>query len=215
MSKKKILLIGGGGHCKSVLDSLYSKNYYDDIGIIDQKTDTDMVLKAPIIGTDEDLPVLFREGFREAFITIGSIGDPSLRKKLFKKICDIGFDIPNIIDITASVSRNIRLGRGIFIGKKAVINAGAVIGNVSIINTGGIIEHDCQIGDFVHVAPGTTVCGNVTIGNDSHIGAGSTIIQGIQISKEVIIGAGSVVVNPIMDSGKYYGIPAKKMDIKL
>lgn len=208
---KKILLIGGGGHCKSILDTLYRGNHYSKIGIVDQNCSLEQIMDSHIVGTDADLPSLFMDGYKEAFISIGSVGSPKVRKKLFDSILEIGFTIPNIIDPSSIVSEHCNLGKGIFIGKRAIINAGASIANAAIINTGAIIEHDCIIDTFVHVAPGATLCGNVIVGKDTHIGAGATVIQGCKIGNNVVIGAGSVIVNSLEDSKKYYGVPGKEM----
>lgn len=217
---KKILLIGAGGHCISVLDSLLSSYQYQDIGIIDKLNENvdplgninKSIMGVPIIGDDDDLELLFHKGYKEAFITVGSVGDVSLRKRLYYKVKEIGFKIPNIIDKSSVVSSNITLGEGIFIGKRAIINACINIGNLSIINTSSIIEHGCAIGEFVHVAPGTILCGNVSIGSETHIGAGSVIKQGIQIGTKTMIGMGSVVLNDLRDNIVAYGNPCREVN---
>ena len=92
---KKILLIGGGGHCKSVLDSLLELNEYAEIGIVDKKENLGKsVMGVPVVGCDDDLPALFRDGYRYAFVTLGSIGNPTLRIKLFNLLSEIGYEIP-------------------------------------------------------------------------------------------------------------------------
>jgi sugar O-acyltransferase (sialic acid O-acetyltransferase NeuD family) len=215
---KKILLIGAGGHCMSVLDSLLSSYDYQDIGIIDKKIESEQILGKskksimgiPIIGHDEELELLFNKGYKEAFITVGSIGNVSLRKKLYQKIKEIGFKIPNIIDKTSVVSSNTSLGEGVYVGKKAIINASTKVGNLAIINTSAVIEHECDIEDFVHVAPGTVLCGNVCIGSETHIGAGSVIKQGVRIGANTMIGMGSVVIKDIEENTIAYGNPCSE-----
>lgn len=209
--KKKLLLVGGGGHCKSILDTLYRRNLYEEIGVVDQVIHTDKILDSYLVGTDENLLALFEQGYTNAFVSVGSIGNPMLRKRLFSKILNIGFDIPNIIDPTAYVGTQCHLGRGIFVGKRAVINTSTEIGDAAIVNTGTIVEHDCKIGSFVHLAPNATICGDVSIGCDTHIGANATVIQGLQIGSNVIIGAGSVVTKSIENYKKYCGVPAKEI----
>ena len=207
-----ILLCGGGGHCKSVLDSLLKSGQYGDIGIIDIKKKIGKdVLGFKIIGCDDDLAKLHENGYQYAFITVGSIGDPSPRIRLSKMIEKIGFKIPNIIDPTAAVSANAVMDVGIFVGKNAVINAGAVIGRYAIINTASIVEHDCKIGNFTHIAPGSVLCGEVSIGNNTHIGAGSIIKQQIKIGSDTIIGMGSIVLHDINDHVLAYGDPCEEV----
>ncbi|NRD79385.1 acetyltransferase [Bacillus sp. BRMEA1] len=209
---EKLLLIGGGGHCSSVIDVLQENNSFDEIGIIDTKEKIGMKFcSLTYIGSDDDLKELYNQGYSSAFITVGSVINPMLRIKLYKLIYDIGFNIPNIISNTAIISNSSTFGNGIFVGKGAIINARTFIGNGSILNTGCIIEHDCRIGEFVHIAPGTTLSGGVIIGNKSHIGTNSTIIQGINIGENTLIGAGSVVVNNIGNGKKAFGNPCKEL----
>ena len=208
MAEKKIVLLGGGGHCRSVLDCLLSLGLYDKIGIIDYDSSA-YALGIDVIGTDDDLSRLIEEGWKEAFITVGSVGSTHLRRKLYSLVRELGFILPTIIDPSAIVARGTSIGDGAFIGKRSVINTGSTIGSGSIINTGAIIEHDCSIGDFTHVSPGVTLCGQVLVGADTHIGAGSVVRQGIKIGSGTIIGAGSVVVKDISDCVKAYGNPCK------
>ena len=208
---KRILLIGGGGHCRSVLDCVLAADEYDEIGIVDRETG----LKADgavYAGCDEDLPDLLNNGWDHAFITIGSVGNTALRRKLHAMINELGFKDAVITDPTAVIARDVKAGPGTFIGKKSIVNAGSVIGSCSIINSGAVIEHDCSLGDFVHISPGAVLCGNVTVGDDSHIGAGSVIRQGITIGKNAVIGAGSVVVKDIPDNAKAYGNPCRVIE---
>jgi acetyltransferase-like isoleucine patch superfamily enzyme len=78
-----------------------------------------------------------------------------------------------------------------------------------ICNTGCIIEHECIIGDFVHIAPGAVLCGNVSIGNGTFVGANSVIRQGISIGKNVTIGAGTVVTKDVPDQCRVAGNPQR------
>lgn len=207
---KRILLVGGGGHCKSVLDTLLERNNFSDIGIIDKKENIGKeILGMPIIGCDNDLPKLFNTGYKYAFVTVGSVGDTKLRVKLFNKLLKVGFEIPNIIDPTAIVSSHIHMETGIYIGKKSIINAGSTIKRGAIINSGAIIEHDCTIGEFVHIAPGAVLCGEINVGARTHIGANSVIKQQLVIGSDSVIGVGSVVTKNIEDNIIAYGNPCK------
>ena len=204
---KKLLVIGGGGHCKSVLDCVLSLGVYDDVGIVDKKNVE--ILGVSVVGSDQDLVSLFQKGWTDAFITVGSVGNTAARRCLYSIIRKIGFHVPAIVDKTVAMAGGIQIGDGCFIGKKAVVNTGASLGCCAIINTGAIIEHDCSVGDFSHISPGTVLCGQVRIGNDTHVGAGSVIRQQISVGNNVMIGAGSVVVKDISDGKTAYGNPCR------
>lgn len=207
--ESKLILIGDGGHCKSIADSLSITNEYKEIAFVSKERTDNSVLDLKCLGTDDDLKRLFDEGWNYAFIAVGSVGDTSTRRKLYKEIKEIGFKVPNIIDRSSIISENVKLGEGIFVGKGAIINTNSIIGNNAIINTGSIIEHDCKIGNFVHVSPNSTVCGETVIKDDAHIGAGSSIKQCTTIGSNTLIGLGSVVVNDIEDNCVAYGNPCK------
>ena len=205
--KRKLLLLGGGGHCHSVVDSVFSLNSYDEIGILDSVDAP--CLGVPVIGNDDDIPELMKAGWNEAFITVGSVGNTKVRRKLYEMLKAYGLSIPTIIDPTATVARGTDILEGTFVGKHVVINSGATIGPGSIINTGAIIEHDCIVGDFSHISPGCILCGQVTVGHDTHVGAGTVARQLVKIGDCTLIGAGSVVVEDIPSEVKAYGSPCK------
>lgn len=207
-----MILIGAGGHAKSIIDSVLQKKELDIIGILDDQSKVGKLLMGiPIIGTDDCMEELYHKGVRQAFIAVGSVGNTKVRKRIYERLCQIGYSFPNIIDETAVLAQNVELETGNFIGKRAVVNASCRIGNQTIINSGAIIEHDCLIEDFVHISPGAVICGNVAIGRESHIGANSVVIQGRKIGRGTLIGAGSVVVNEIEDYKKAYGNPCKEV----
>lgn len=214
MENKKLLLIGGGGHCKSVISSL-NRNEFSEIGIIDPNLKNGSeIMGIKVIGNDDDLFRLRNLGFCYAFISLGSIGDTNLRKILFNKVVDLGFKIINIIDESASLEKSVCLGSGIFVGKNAVVNAETELEDGCIINSGSIIEHECHIGKFTHIAPGAVICGNCFIGQNVHIGANSSIKQGITIEEGAMIGMGSVVLKNVMKEMRIYGNPAKNFKKK-
>jgi sugar O-acyltransferase (sialic acid O-acetyltransferase NeuD family) len=209
---KKIILVGGGGHCKVVTDTILLENQYEIVGITDLKKKIgEKVCGLPIIGTDDVLEYYPKKGVKFCIIALGSIGNLNVRINLYNKIRKFGFKFPNIIHTHSIVSKFTKIGEGNYIAAGAIINAGVSIGNNCIINTGAIIDHDCKIGDFVHIAPGVVISGGTEIGNYSHIGPGSSIIQCIKIGENTMIGAGSVVVNNIGDNAVAYGNPCKKV----
>lgn len=208
---KRLLLLGGGGHCRSILDCIISNGLYEQIGIVDFDK-TASALGVSVVGTDDDLPQLLMDGWTDAFISVGSIGSTGLRRKLYDMVKQIGFSVPSVIDPTATISRDVIVDEGVFIGKGAIVNTGSRIGICAVVNTGAVIEHDCKIGAFAHVSPGTTLCGQVTVGDDAHVGAGSVVRQGIKIGASSMIGIGSVVVKDIPDNVKAYGNPCRVVE---
>lgn len=202
---ENIVLVGFGGHGKSVADAILRQNKYKLVGF------TDMSFKKPYmgcqyLGTDDILENLFSQGVTNAFIGIGYMGNSRLRDRIYDRALEIGYKMPCVIDPSAVVSGSALLGCGVFVGKNAVINAEADIGDMCIVNTGAIVEHECRVGSFSHIAVGATLCGNVNIGNHVLIGAGTTILQGCCVGDEAIIGAGSMVLKNVVSGQKCYGL---------
>lgn len=210
--KKELILIGGGGHGESIIDTIRGLETYSIAGILDpgKKAGTD-VLGIKVIGSDQDLTYFFNMGIRNAVIAVGSMGNPGPRQKLYQLCRNIGYELPNIIDKSAILSETLKMGEGNFIGKGVLINTGVTIGNGTIINTGAILEHGCRIEDFVHIAPGCVLCGNVQVKANAHIGAHSTLLQGVSIGNGTMIGAGSLVLKNISSKKLAYGSPAKEV----
>ncbi len=191
---KRIVLVGGGGHCKVVIESLKELNIYDEILI----TDPDLpagteIMDCKVVGDDSLLQTLYNDGVTDAFVTVGSIKTTKIRRRIAEKVQAIGFFEPVIIDATAVVAASAHIGSGTYIGKKSVVNADCVIGDHSIINTASVMEHESCCGEFCHVSIGAICCGNVKLGNDVFVGANSTIIQGISVVDNTVVGAGVVV----------------------
>lgn len=211
-NRKKIILIGAGGHCKVTLDTLLQGKEYDLVGIIDKKNRVgDRVMGIPIIGDDSSFASYFKKGCRYCFISIGSVGNPVLRIRLTERARRAGFKFPNIIHPNAIISEYVKMGEGNYIGAGVIVNSGVKIGDNCILNTGAIIDHDCEIGDFVHIASAAVLSGGVKVGENSHVGTGASVKQYIKIGKNTIIGVGSVVIKDIGDNVVACGNPCKKI----
>lgn len=203
---KKIVLVGGGGHCKVAIDAIRKADNFEIDGVVDARLKKGKkILEVPVIGNDDILPKRYSKGVKYAFIAIGSVGDCTLRKALYKKIIKLGFKIPCIIHPKAVVAADVKIGEGTFVAAGAVINPGTKIGRNTIINTSSSIDHDCQIGDFVHIAPGTTLSGGVKVGDETHIGTGANIIQYLTIGKKCVVGAGTTVRHNIKAETRFLG----------
>lgn len=185
-----IVLVGFGGHAKSVADCIKRQNKYTIIGYTDFQENASQY---KYLGNDDVLMDLFCSGVKNAVICLGFLGKGDIRERLYKKLKDIGFTLPIIIDPSAIVSDDTVIGEGTFIGKNAVINTEAQVGCCCIINTGAIIEHECRVGDFTHVAVNSVLCGQVKVGKACLIGANATVIQCMNVPDNKIIAAGDVV----------------------
>lgn len=196
---EEIIILGQGGHAESLVDVLERDNKYRIAGYVVNSGAT-LDGRYPILGCDDDLEDIFRNGVKNAAMGIGYMGKSNLREKLWNRLKEIGFRFPIICDPSAIIANNAQIEEGCFIGKGTVINANTSIGKMCIINTGAIVEHDCCVDDFSHISVSTVLCGNVKIGRSSFIGANATIIQGRVIGDNCIVGAGTVVRENVEDN---------------
>lgn len=204
-----LLLIGGGGHCRVIIDALQASARFEIVGILDVSASGGDVMGVPVIGTDEDLARVRAEGVASAFIAVGSMGDPTRRVALANRVIAEGFRLPQVVHPTAYVSPNAVLGPGVYVGPQAAVNAGASIGANAIVNTGALVDHDCRIGEFVHLAPGCALSGGVSVGDRTHLGTGCAVVHGVSIGRDTIVGAGSVVVADVEPGVVAFGNPCR------
>ena len=187
-----IILIGGGGHCKSVIDVIEQEGRFEIAGIIDKPEllGSD-VLGYSVIGSDYDLDNLVKK-YQYALITVGQIKTPELRIKLFNLAIKAGFVLPNIISPNAYVSRHSSIGNGTVVMHNAIINPSASIGDNCIINSKALIEHDCHISKHCHISTNAVINGGVVVESGCFIGSSATTKESIIIQKNSFIKAGSV-----------------------
>lgn len=212
MINKDLILVGGGGHCKSVIDVAESAGFQIK-GILDVPENVGRtVLGYPIIGTDDQIKDYVNEVV--FMVTVGHIKDAALRIRLYQKIADAGGRFATIVASTAHVSKYARVGEGTVVMHHAVVNADAEIGKGCIINTFANIEHDAKIGDYCHISTGAMVNGNCKVGSETFLGSQSVMVNGIEITDGCVVGAGSLVRKSLTLKGIYSGNPGM-LKIKL
>lgn len=204
--KKPLILVGGGGHCKSVLEAAESAGFRI-LGVLDMPEEIGKeILSTRVIGTDDDIPSFVDEA--EFVITLGFIKNPSTRIKLYNRIKEAGGSLATIVASTSYVSKYATLGEGTVVLHQAFVNAGAKVGNNVILNTASNIEHDAWIGDHCHISTGTMVNGECRVGDRCFIGSQSVLANCISVGDDIIVGAGSFVRKSITEEGIYSGNPA-------
>ncbi len=203
-----IVLIGGGGHCRSCIDVIEEEGKYAIAGIVVRdNAHSEKVSGYEIIGTDDDLPRLVK-AYGNFLVAFGQIRSAHGRMSCFRRLEELGATLPVIVSPYARVSRSARAEGGTIIMHNAVINSGVRIGRNCIINTGALVEHDATVGDCCHIAPAAVVNGGVTIGPGSFVGSNAVIREYLTIGAEVVIGMGAVVGADIPGAAVVTGNPA-------
>lgn len=199
-----LLLVGSGGHCRSVIDVLECAGVPVAGVVCGEHCAPEPVFTYPVLGKDPDLGAL-RERYNEALVTVGQIQTPAIRKSLFTLLTELEFSLPVVVSPTAMVSRRSEMLAGTVVMHQAFVNTNALVGRNCIINTRALVEHDCTIGDHCHVAVGAVLCGGASIGPGSFIGAGAVVREGVSIGPGCIIGMGSVVRHDVAEGERHVG----------
>ncbi|MBA4369359.1 MAG: acetyltransferase [Desulfobacterium sp.] len=194
---EKILLVGGGGHCKSCIDVIEEEGTYQIVGIVDlpAKLNQD-VLGYAVIGSDADLPELV-DSYQHVLITLGQVKSPVRRIQLFEYLKSIGAVFPVIQSPKAYVSRHALVSEGTIVMHHSLINAGAKVGRNCIINTKALVEHDAVIEDHCHIATGAIINGGVKVGAGTFLGSNSVTKECIEIREETVIGCGKKIIKNV------------------
>jgi len=207
---KPLLILGGGGHARVLIDALRQSKCDNIIGIIDvDRTKQDSLIDGvPVIG-DESILTGYDARHIMLVNALGSIKTTEKRRLLFEKYKQKGYCFARVIHPAAIIAPGVILGEGTQVMAGAVIQPGCHIGDNSIINTRVSVDHGCRIGRSVHLAPGVTVSGEVIIDDNVHVGCGATVIQGIHIGQGSLVGAASLVIRHIPPDTTVIGVPAK------
>lgn len=188
--KEKIILVGGGGHCRSCIDVIEAEGLYEIVGIVDVPEKIgEQVLGYPIMASDNQLEDLVTEN-TSFLITVGQIKSSSLRRSLFDKLKSLSATLPSIISPRAYVSRHAFIGQGTIVMHDALINAGARVGSNCILNTQSLIEHDAVVGDHCHISTAAVINGEVQVGDGTFVGSNATTVQGALIAPDSFVRAG-------------------------
>ena len=180
-----MFLYGAGGHAKVIMDILKAERKLVEALIDDNKELNELMGVKVFHSINQAMSPL-----------IVSIGDNNTRRLIAEKV-NATFGMA--IHPSAIISDSVKIDVGTVVMQGGIIQACTQIGRHCIVNTGASIDHECVIGDFAHISPRVTLCGNIHGGEGTWIGAGTVVIPGVKIGKWSIIGAGSVVDKDIPD----------------
>lgn len=188
-----IILIGGGGHCKSCIQVIEATGRFHIDGILDVKEKVgEKILNYSITGTDDDLERYANKAV-VFLITVGQIRSNQIRKKLYDRIKTLNLKLATVIAPDAIVSRYANIGEGTIIMHQAIVNADATVGVNCIVNTKALIEHDARIGDHCHISTAAVINGGTQVENDTFVGSGAVTREYISIPAGSFIKANSTV----------------------
>lgn len=209
MYKEQLVLIGAGGHCKVIIESINTEKYCIK-GILDNFVPAgSYVCGIPVLGTDEEAPGIYASGTSLAVIAL--VGNLKIRKKIINHYQKIGYQFPNVIHKSCRISPSAQIGAGLTILANACINAEARLDDFVTVNTGAVIEHETTVGCNSHIAPRAVLLGASQIGKNTMVGSGAIVLQQVHIGDDCVIGAGSIVLKDVNNRKTVCGNPAKEI----
>ncbi len=209
---RKVVIFGGSGHAKVIVDIIESNNNFELIGFIDKLMPQEtIILNYRVLGDEALLPKLMNK-FKFNKGVIG-IGDNFVRSKVVDVVKKIApdFQFINCFHHSAKLSNHCKFGVGNVVMPGVSINASTIISDHCILNTNSSLDHDCRMESFSSLAPNSAVGGNCSIGQFSYVGIGSSILHGVSIEDNCIVGGSSFLNKDAISDSTYYGIPAKRI----
>ncbi len=209
--KKKIIIIGGGGHAGIIYDCIKEQKKFDLIGYIDKKKSLLSKEKIKYLGSENTFFKKFKKN-DNLFFTI-AIGDNYKRKKIYDNINKFKIQINwgTIIHPSASISPLAKIDEGAQILNGSIISYKTIISKHVCINTGAIIDHHNHFHRFSSAAPGACTGGNVEVGESSFLGINCSVKHGVKIGNKVVIGGNAFINKNCTSNSLYFGIPAKRI----
>ena len=201
-----IIVIGGGGHAKVVIEALRQAGH-NVVGVVDTdaaKHGKD-VLGVKMLGDESAVLGLDPGGIELA----NGLGPIEPRRAVFERFGDKAFRFVTVRHPSAVIADSAIVGEGAQIMAGAVVQPDVTLGANALVNSRASVDHDCDIGKHAHVAPGATLAGGVRVGNGSLIGAGATVLENVRIGSACMVGAGAIVVGDVADGITVVGIPAR------
>lgn len=199
---RRLIVYGGGGHGKSVIEAVRAAGEFEVVGVVDDGLERGRkVVGVPVLGGAEILPELVAQGLRLAANAVGGIGDARSRIMVFRRLMEAGFACPEIVHPTAYVEPSARLSAGVQVLPHAYVGSESEIGFGAIVNTSAVVSHDCRLGPFANVSPGALLAGDVTLGEAVLVGMGATVNLGVAIGDGARVGNSAVVKGDVPAGG--------------
>lgn len=184
---KKLLIIGAGGHGRSVAEAVLATGSHEIVGFVDDgAAKLARVWQFPVLGTTADLSTWRAQ----ADSAIVAIGNNAAREALCNRLLQAGFELATIIHPRAIVSPRASIGAGSAIMAGAIVGTEATLGCGVIVNSGAVVDHHAQVHDYGHLGVNACMAGGSVLGRSAWLQAGAALGYGVKIEDGTVIGPG-------------------------
>jgi acetyltransferase EpsM len=194
LSMDRLIVYGGGGHGKTLIELVQGAGMYTVAGVVDDGIAPGTeILGVPVLGGSASLPGLCAQGICLAVNGVGGINHVETRVKVFEILAEAGFRCPAVVHPSAFIEPSACLDDGVQVLARSYVSSAARIGFGTVINAGVVVSHDCILGKVVNLSPGAMLAGGVVIEDYAQVGMAATINLNITVGRYARIGNGATV----------------------
>lgn len=205
-----LVIFGAGGHAREmhqlVVDINHDTPKWNLVGFLDDNDDLHgkSVHGLPVLGGLEWL-----QKNPPTFLVV-AVGNPVSRRQIVEQVSAMGHGLfATLIHPSAWVGKRVEIGDGTMICANAVVTTDVYVGRHAILNVGCTVSHDSHLEDYVTLAPGARIPGNVYVGEGVEFGVNAAILPGRRIGAWSILGAGALAVQDVPAHVTVAGVPAR------
>lgn len=186
--KKRLLIVGAGGHGRSVAEAATASGVFDVVGFLDDSSPSlDRVWYLPVFGATSELA----DFLGRAEVAIVAIGNNRLRKELQTRLVSVGFEVVSVLHPRAIVSPSAVVAPGCSIMAGAIVGTEAQLGEGVIVNCGAVVDHHCRVESFGHLGVNASMAGGSVLGLEAWMQAGSALGYQVQVDAGAVLMPGS------------------------
>lgn len=189
--KKRLLIIGAGGHGRSVAEAALLGRDYALTAFLDDtaRPQQHHLWGRPVWGTTAMLP----DCRGRIDVVIVAIGNNALREALQQQVQAQGMTLATVVHPAAMVSPTATIEEGSAIMAGAIVGTGAQLGEGVIVNCGAVVDHDCVVDSFGHLGVKAGMAGGSVLGRSAWMPVGSALAYGVKVAAGRVLRAGEVV----------------------
>jgi sugar O-acyltransferase (sialic acid O-acetyltransferase NeuD family) len=179
MSKARLLVVGAGGHGRSVAEAAQLSGLFTVVGFLDDSMPAgEMALGIPVLGSVAS----FAKHQNVCDQAIVAIGNNSVRDKLMQQLAEAGISLTTVAHPRAFVSPSALVGHGTAIMAGAIVGTEARLGVGAIVNCGAVVDHHATVEDYGHLGVNASMAGGTVLGRGAWMQAGSALGYGVRVA---------------------------------